>query len=93
MIAARWPGLSTRQLIAELSSTISAAGAVEAIFSLLTLEHQRIPPTINYDVPDPAIPLDVVGNKARDARVTAVMSNSFGFGGQNASLILTREPA
>jgi 3-oxoacyl-[acyl-carrier-protein] synthase II len=72
--------------------TISAAGAVEAIFSLLTLEHQRIPPTINYDVPDPAIPLDVVPNKARDARVTAVMSNSFGFGGQNASLILTREP-
>jgi len=73
--------------------TISAAGAVEAIFSLLTLEHQRIPPTINYDIPDPAIPFDVVGNNARDARVTAVMSNSFGFGGQNASLILTREPA
>jgi 3-oxoacyl-[acyl-carrier-protein] synthase II len=72
--------------------TISAAGAVEAVFSLLTLEHQRIPPTINYDNPDPAILFDVVGNKARDARVTAVMSNSFGFGGQNASLILTREP-
>jgi 3-oxoacyl-[acyl-carrier-protein] synthase II len=73
--------------------TISAAGAVEAIFSTLTLEHQRIPPTINYEIPDPAIPFDVVPNKARDARVTAVMSNSFGFGGQNASLILTREPA
>jgi 3-oxoacyl-[acyl-carrier-protein] synthase II len=72
--------------------TISAAGAVEAIFSLLTLEHQRIPPTINYDIPDPAILFDVVANVARDARVTAVMSNSFGFGGQNASLILTREP-
>src|SRR6201996_2918287 len=72
--------------------TISAAGAVEAGFSLLTLEHQRIPPTINYDTPDPTILFDVVGNKARDARVTAVMSNSFGFGGQNASLILTREP-
>ena len=72
--------------------TISAAGAVEAIFSLLTLEHQRIPPTINYEIPDPAIPFDVVANNARDARVTAVMSNSFGFGGQNASLILTREP-
>jgi 3-oxoacyl-[acyl-carrier-protein] synthase II len=71
--------------------TISAAGAVEAIFSLLTLEHQRIPPTINYDIPDPAIPFDVP-NKARDARVTTVMSNSFGFGGQNASLVLTREP-
>ncbi len=72
--------------------TLSAAGAVEAVFSLLTLEHQRIPPTINYDVPDPAIPFDVVPNAARDARVTTVMSNSFGFGGQNASLILTREP-
>ncbi|MBN9604688.1 MAG: beta-ketoacyl-ACP synthase [Afipia felis] len=72
--------------------TLSAAGAVEAVFSLLTLEHQRIPPTINYDIPDPAIPFDVVPNTARDAKVTAVMSNSFGFGGQNASLILTREP-
>jgi 3-oxoacyl-[acyl-carrier-protein] synthase II len=72
--------------------TISAAGAVEAIFSLLTLEHQRIPPTINYEIPDPSILFDVVPNKARDARVTAVMSNSFGFGGQNASLVLTREP-
>ena len=73
--------------------TLSAAGAVEAVFSLLTLEHQRIPPTINYDIPDPAIPFDVVPNEARDAKVTAVMSNSFGFGGQNAVLILTREPA
>jgi 3-oxoacyl-[acyl-carrier-protein] synthase II len=73
--------------------TISAAGTVEAVISLLTLEHQRIPPTINYDMPDPMIQFDVVGNKARDSKVTAVMSNSFGFGGQNASLILTREPA
>jgi 3-oxoacyl-[acyl-carrier-protein] synthase II len=73
--------------------TISAAGAVEAVISLLTLEHQRIPPTINYEIPDPTIQFNVVGNKARDAKVTAVMSNSFGFGGQNASLILTREPA
>jgi 3-oxoacyl-[acyl-carrier-protein] synthase II len=73
--------------------TLSAAGAVEAIFSLLTLEHQRIPPTINYRVPDPAIPLDVVPNVARDARVTHVLSNSFGFGGQNVSLVLGLEPA
>ena len=50
--------------------TLSAAGAVEAVFSLLTLEHQRIPPTINYEIPDPAIPFDVVPNKARDARIT-----------------------
>jgi 3-oxoacyl-[acyl-carrier-protein] synthase II len=73
--------------------TLSAAGAVEAIFSLLTLEHQRIPPTINYRIPDPAIPLDVVPNVARDARLTHVLSNSFGFGGQNVSLVLAREPA
>ena len=54
-----------------IGHTLTAAGAVEAVFTLLTLEHQRIPPTINYNVPDPAIPLDVVPNKARDARVAA----------------------
>jgi 3-oxoacyl-[acyl-carrier-protein] synthase II len=76
-----------------IGHTLSAAGAIEAVVSLLTLEHQRIPPTINYDVPDPAIPFDVVPNKARDAKVTAAMSNSFGFGGQNVSIIMTREVA
>ena len=75
-----------------IGHTLSAAGAVEAVFSLLTLEHQRLPPTINYEVPDPAIPLDVVPNKARDGRVTHVLSNSFGFGGQNVSLVMRREP-
>jgi 3-oxoacyl-[acyl-carrier-protein] synthase II len=75
-----------------IGHTISAAGAVESVFSLLTLENQRVPPTINYDLPDPAIPLDVVPNKARDARVTHVISNSFGFGGQNVSLVMSREP-
>jgi len=73
--------------------TLSAAGTIEAVFSLLTLQHQRLPPTINYQVPDPAIPLDVVPNKARDAKVSHVLSNSFGFGGQNVSLVLGREPA
>jgi 3-oxoacyl-[acyl-carrier-protein] synthase II len=76
-----------------IGHTLSAAGAVEAVFSLLTLEHQRIPPTINYAVPDPAIPLDVVPNQARDAKVTHAISNSFGFGGQNVSLVMGREPA
>ncbi|MBI5262174.1 MAG: beta-ketoacyl-ACP synthase [Bradyrhizobium sp.] len=89
-LAGKIPVSSNKSMVGH---TLSAAGAVEAVFSVLTLEHQRIPPTINYDVPDPAIPFDVVPNKARDARVTAVMSNSFGFGGQNASLILTGEPA
>ena len=76
-----------------IGHTISAAGAVEAVFSLLTLQHQRIPPTINYEVPDPTIPLDVVPNKARDARVRHAISNSFGFGGQNVSLVMGLEPA
>lgn len=73
--------------------TLSAAGAVEAVFTLLTLEHQRIPPTINYQIPDPAITMDVVPNVARDARMRHAISNSFGFGGQNVSLVMGREPA
>ena len=76
-----------------IGHTLSAAGAVEAVISLLTLREQRIPPTINYAVPDPAIPLDVVPNKAREARVTHALSNSFGFGGQNVSLVMGLEPA
>jgi 3-oxoacyl-[acyl-carrier-protein] synthase II len=76
-----------------IGHTLTAAGAVEAVFTLLTLEHQRIPPTINYKIPDPAIPLDVVPNVARDARVDRAISNSFGFGGQNVCLVMTREPA
>jgi 3-oxoacyl-[acyl-carrier-protein] synthase II len=76
-----------------IGHTLSAAGAVEAVFTLLTLKNQRIPPTINYDVPDPAIPLDVVPNKARDAKLAHAISNSFGFGGQNVSLVIGLEPA
>jgi 3-oxoacyl-[acyl-carrier-protein] synthase II len=71
-----------------IGHTLSAAGAVEAVFTLLTIEHQRLPPTINYRVPDPAIPLDVVANVARDHRVRHALSNSFGFGGQNVSLVI-----
>jgi 3-oxoacyl-[acyl-carrier-protein] synthase II len=76
-----------------IGHTLSAAGAVETVFTLMTLEHQRLPPTINYNVPDPTIPLDVVPNAARDAKVRHALSNSFGFGGQNVSLVMSREPA
>ena len=76
-----------------IGHTLSAAGAVEAVITLMTLAHQRIPPTINYQVPDPSIPLDVVPNTARDARIRHAISNSFGFGGQNVSLVMAREPA
>ncbi|HVG50194.1 MAG TPA: beta-ketoacyl synthase N-terminal-like domain-containing protein, partial [Xanthobacteraceae bacterium] len=76
-----------------IGHTLSAAGAVEAVITLMTLENQRIPPTINYNVPDPAIPLDVVPNVARDAKIRHAISNSFGFGGQNVSLVIGRERA
>jgi 3-oxoacyl-[acyl-carrier-protein] synthase II len=76
-----------------IGHTLSAAGAVEAVFSLLTLQNQLLPPTINYQVPDPAIPLDVVPNQARPGKVRHVISSSFGFGGQNVSLVMGLEPA
>jgi 3-oxoacyl-[acyl-carrier-protein] synthase II len=76
-----------------IGHTLSAAGTVEAVFTLMTLQNQRLPPTINYQVPDPTIPLDVVPNKARDAILRHAISNSFGFGGQNVSLVIGREPA
>ncbi|MCZ2328333.1 beta-ketoacyl-ACP synthase [Bartonella sp. F02] len=72
-----------------IGHTLTAAGAIEAIFSLLTIQSGVLPPTINYDDPDPAIPLDVVPNHSRQACVNAVLSNSFGFGGQNTSLVIT----
>lgn len=76
-----------------IGHTLTAAGAIEAVFSLMTINEGVIPPTINYDVPDPAIPLDVVPNKAREAKVERVISNSFGFGGQNVTLVIAAEPA
>jgi 3-oxoacyl-[acyl-carrier-protein] synthase II len=75
-----------------IGHTLSAAGAVEAAFSLMTMRESVIPPTINYDNPDPAIVLDVVPNKKRNAAVGTVLSNSFGFGGQNTCLVMAREP-
>ena len=76
-----------------IGHTLTAAGAVEAAFTLLTLQNQRLPPTINHAITDPAIPLDVVPNVARDLKVNRAMSNSFGFGGQNVCLVITLEPA
>ncbi|MEM8817007.1 MAG: beta-ketoacyl-ACP synthase II [Pseudomonadota bacterium] len=69
---------------------LGAAGVVEAIFSLKAIEEQVAPPTINLDNQDAACDLDYVANTARDARLRTVMSNSFGFGGTNASLVFRR---
>jgi 3-oxoacyl-[acyl-carrier-protein] synthase II len=88
--AAKIPMSSNKSMVGH---TLSAAGAVEAVFTLMTMQNGRLPPTINYAMPDPAIPLDVVPNTARDAEVRYAISNSFGFGGQNVSLVMAREPA
>jgi 3-oxoacyl-[acyl-carrier-protein] synthase II len=84
----RLPISSNKSMIGH---TLSAAGAVEAVFSLLTMARGTIPPTINHDNPDPAIELDVVPNVRREASVASVLSNSFGFGGQNTCLVMARE--
>jgi 3-oxoacyl-[acyl-carrier-protein] synthase II len=69
---------------------LGAAGGIEAVISIMTLLNQKIPPTINYDTPDPECDLDVVPNVAREAKVDYVLSNSFGFGGTNACLIFRK---
>jgi 3-oxoacyl-[acyl-carrier-protein] synthase II len=83
--AATLPISSNKSMIGH---TLSAAGVVEAIFTLMSLRQGVLPPTINYDTPDPTLPLDCVPNVAREARVVHAISNSFGFGGQNACLVL-----
>jgi 3-oxoacyl-[acyl-carrier-protein] synthase II len=69
---------------------LGAAGAVEATFTILSIRDGKLPPTINYEVEDPACDLDYVPNKARDADVKIAVSNSFGFGGHNACVVFKR---
>jgi 3-oxoacyl-[acyl-carrier-protein] synthase II len=69
---------------------LGAAGAIEAIFATLAIRDGKLPPTINYEVEDPECDLDYIPNEARDADVRVAVSNSFGFGGHNASLVLKR---
>jgi 3-oxoacyl-[acyl-carrier-protein] synthase II len=69
---------------------LGAAGGVEAVITTLALEHGILPPTINLENPDPECDLDYVPNTARKAQVQVAMSNSFGFGGTNATLILRK---
>lgn len=82
----RLPVSSNKSMIGH---ALTAAGAIEAVFSVMTIQNGVIPPTINYDFPDPAIKLDVVPNECRKSKVTSVLSNSFGFGGQNSCIVVT----
>ena len=73
-----------------LGHLIAAAGVTEAIVCALAIRDGKLPPTINYETPDPALDLDYVPNVARDAEVNTCLSNSFGFGGQNDTLVIKR---
>lgn len=81
---------STKSMTGHL---LGAAGGVEAVISSLAIRHGILPPTINLDYPDPECDLDYVANQARPADVRTVMSNSFGFGGHNASILLRKYEA
>jgi len=78
---------STKSMTGHL---LGAAGAVEAIASVCAIEHQVAPPTINYETPDPECDLDYVPNNPRETKIDAIMSNSLGFGGTNATLAFRR---
>ena len=86
-VAGRVSMSSTKSCIGHL---LGAAGAVEAIFSILAIRDQIAPPTINLDNPSVDTPIDLVPNKARQREINTVLSNSFGFGGTNASLVFRR---
>jgi len=88
--AATTPVSSNKSMIGH---TLIAAGAVEAVFSLMTIASGTMPPTMNCEDRDPEIGLDVIPSVKREGRVRTVLSNSFGFGGQNACLVLSGEPA
>ncbi|VTR96608.1 beta-ketoacyl-ACP synthase II [Tuwongella immobilis] len=85
--AYKTPISSSKSMLGHL---IAAAGVVELIISIMTIRNGVMPPTINYETPDPDCDLDYIPNTAREKRVDHVLSNSFGFGGQNISLVVSR---
>ncbi len=88
VLGERAPQVPVSSIKAATSHTMGAAGALEAIACVLAMQNQLLPPTLNYQTPDPNCDLDYVPNTARPARVETVLSNSSGIGGNNASLVL-----
>ena len=86
------PNISMSSTKSSIGHLLGAAGAVEAIFSILAIRDQIVPPTINLENPDVTTAMDLVPLKARKRQVRAALSNSFGFGGTNAALIVTAPP-
>jgi 3-oxoacyl-[acyl-carrier-protein] synthase II len=87
--AAKLAVSSTKSMTGHL---LGGAGGIETVFAALTVAHDMIPPTINYENPSEECDLDYVPNAARQTRVTVAMSNSFGFGGTNAVLVMKKYP-
>ena len=83
-------GLAVSSTKSMTGHALGAAGGIEAVISVLALKEKKLPPTINYEFPDPECDLDYIPNVTREAEVDFVLSNSFGFGGTNASLIFKR---
>jgi 3-oxoacyl-[acyl-carrier-protein] synthase II len=83
-------GLAVSSTKSMTGHALGAAGGIEAVFSVLSLYEKKLPPTINYEFPDPECDLDYVPNSARAVEVDYVLSNSFGFGGTNACLVFKR---
>jgi 3-oxoacyl-[acyl-carrier-protein] synthase II len=83
-------GLAVSSTKSITGHALGAAGGIEAVFSVLAIAEKKLPPTINYEFPDPECDLDYIPNQARDAEVEYALSNSFGFGGTNACLIFKR---
>jgi 3-oxoacyl-[acyl-carrier-protein] synthase II len=69
---------------------LGGSGAIEAIISVLSVERDVVPPTINYEVPDPECDLDYIPNESRETKVDVALSNNFGFGGHNACLVIKK---
>ena len=85
--ALKIPVSSTKSMTGHL---LGGSGGIEAVAAVLAIGHNLVPPTINYQNPDPACDLDVVPNQAREHKLNVVLSNSFGFGGHNVCLAFRR---